>query len=358
MEYILFLLGLILLIGGAEALVRGASQLAVTAGISPLIVGLTVVAFGTSSPEIAVSIFSVFQPDAGANVAVGNVIGSNIFNILFILGLSAFVTPLAVDRKLVRIEVPIIIVLSVLIPLLGWDGSIDRLEGLLLVGGALGYTLFTVLQGRSETETDTTEDDHVPAIDTSGLESSVNFLLIIAGLAMLVLGSRWLVDGAVALAENFGVSELVISLTIISAGTSLPEVATSVLAGLRGQRDIAVGNVVGSCIFNLLVVLGLAGLIAPRGVPVDPAVLAFDVPVMIAASIACLPIFFTGYQIGRLEGLLFLSYYTAYIAYVILAASAHDALPMFSSVMLYFTVPATALILLVTTAHKIWRERR
>ncbi len=357
MVYLLFIIGLILLIIGAEALVRGASRLAGAVGITPLVIGLTVVAFGTSSPELAVSIFSAMQPGSGADVAVGNVVGSNIFNILLILGLSAFTTPLLVDQKLVRIDVPIMIGLSVLLPVFGWNGIVGRLEGLLLFGGSIAYTVFAVYQGRRETEAVSAEYDAMFGYRNAAVHLGLNGLLIAAGLAMLVVGSRWLVSGAVAMAESFGVSELVISLTIISAGTSLPEVATSMMASLRGQRDIAVGNVVGSCIFNLLVVLGLSGVVVPDGIAVASAVLAFDIPVMIAASLACLPIFFTGYQIGRLEGLLFLAYYIAYLAYVILEATAHDALPLFSDVMIYFTVPATALILLVTAGHEFWRKR-
>lgn len=357
MVYLLFGLGLILLIGGAEALVRGASRLATAVGITPLVVGLTVVAFGTSSPELAVSIFSALQPETGADVAVGNIVGSNIFNLLLILGLSALITPLFVDQKLVRIDVPIMIGLSALLPFLGWDGRIDRLEGLLLFSGILAYIVFAVMEDRRKADSGGAAYDARSEVVLPRNGAAVNLLLIVAGLAMLVVGSRWLVDGAVIMAQSIGVSELVIGLTIISAGTSLPEVATSVLASMRGQGDMAVGNIIGSCIFNLLAVLGLSGLVVPDGVVVPRAALAFDIPVMIAASVACLPIFFTGYQIGRLEGVLFLAYYAGYLSYVILAAGAHDALPMFSNIMLYFTVPATAAILLVTVGHELWRKR-
>lgn len=356
MVYLLFVIGLVLLIGGAEALVRGASRLATAVGITPLVVGLTVVAFGTSSPELAVSILSVLQGHAGGDIALGNVVGSNIFNVLVILGVSALVTPLVVDQKLVRIDVPILIGLSALVLLLALDGSVGRFDGLLLFTGCVAYTGFAIIQGRKESQTVATEyaDEYGPDEDASG-GMLINLGLIVGGLAMLVLGSRWLVDGAVAMAERFGVSELIISLTIIAAGTSLPEVATSVLASLRGQRDIAVGNVVGSCIFNLLAVLGLTATVVPDGVDVSRAALAFDLPVMIAASVVCLPIFFTGYRIGRLEGLLLLGYYGVYLAYVLLAASAHDALPLLSTVMLFAVVPATALVLIIAAARQMRR---
>lgn len=357
MVYLLFVLGLVLLIGGAEALVRGASRLASAVGITPLVVGLTVVAFGTSSPELAVSILAALQGPGGADIALGNVVGSNIFNVLVILGLSAVVTPLVVDQKLVRIDVPVMIGLSVLVLLLALDGAVSRLDGLLLAGGTVAYTAFAIVQGRRESAAVATEyRDQFGAEEASSLW--LNLVLIAVGLAMLLVGSRWLVNGAVALAEGFGVSELVISLTIISAGTSLPEAATSVLASLRGQRDIAVGNVVGSCIFNLLAVLGLTAAIAPEGVAVPQAALAFDMPVMIAAAVACLPIFFTGYRIGRREGLLLLGYYGAYLAYVLLAARAHDALPLFSTVMLVVVVPATVLVLVVAAARQVGSRPR
>jgi cation:H+ antiporter len=181
--------------------------------------------------------------------------------------------------------------------------------------------------------------------------------LVVVGLAMLVLGSEWLVNGAVAFAETLGVSELIIGLTIVAAGTSLPEVATSVLASLRGERDIAVGNVVGSNIFNLLSVMGLTALVAPAAIPVPDAALAFDIPVMLAALLACLPIFFTGYMIARWEGMLFLGYYVAYTLYLILNATHHAALPIFNAVMLLFVLPLTAITLLVL-AVRAWRAPR
>ncbi len=178
--------------------------------------------------------------------------------------------------------------------------------------------------------------------------------LIAGGLALLVLGSRWLVEGAVALAQVLGVSELVIGLTVIAAGTSLPEVATSVVASIRGERDIAVGNVIGSCLFNVLAVLGLSSVFSADGILVAAAALRFDIPVMIAVSVACLPIFFTGYQIARWEGALFLAYFAGYTLYLILGAGQHDALPAFSAVMGMFVLPLTAVTLAVLAirAHR------
>lgn len=347
---LLFVAGGVLLIGGAELLVRGASRVAIAAGISPLVVGLTVVAFGTSAPELAVTVGSAYAGEA--DVALGNVLGSNIFNVLFILGVSALISPLVVAQQLIRLDVPLMIGVSVLALLLGLDGLIGRLDGALLFSGIIIYTVFLIRQSRRETATVQAEYDEVFGGEERREGSPlVNVGLIAAGLALLVLGSRWLVDAAITTATTLGVSELVIGLTIVAAGTSLPEVATSVLASIRGERDIAVGNVVGSNIFNLLAVLGLGSLIAPAGVTVPPGALTFDIPVMIAVAIATLPIFFTGYEIARWEGMVFLGYYIAYTAYLVLQAADHPALNEFGAAMTWFVLPLTVLTLLVVVVR-------
>lgn len=352
MTVVLFVAGLGLLVLGAEWLVRGASRLAAALGISPLVIGLTVVAFGTSAPEVAVSVKSAWagQPD----LALGNVVGSNIFNVLLILGASAVVTPLLVSSQLIRLDVPVMIGLSVLTLLLAGDGSIGRLDGAILFAGAVAYTAFQIRQSRKESAA--IRDEYAQEYGPRRTSTAANLSFIGAGLALLVLGSRWLVNGAVAFAQALGVSELVIGLTVVAAGTSLPEVATSILAAFRGERDIAVGNVVGSNIFNLLAVLGLAGLVAPSGLPAPAALLRFDLPVMVAVAIACLPIFASGATIARWEGALFLFYFAAYTAYVVLAAQQHDALPAFSAAMEAFVLPLTAVTLAVV-GWRAWRAR-
>ncbi|HEY5790705.1 MAG TPA: calcium/sodium antiporter, partial [Gammaproteobacteria bacterium] len=289
----LLLLGLLLLVAGAELLVRGAVRLAGAWGVSPLVVGLTVVAFGTSAPELAVSLSAAWRGQAGADLALGNVVGSNIFNVLLILGLSAAITPLVVAQKLVRVDVPLMIGVSLLVLLLALDGAIGRGDGLLLFAGIVAYSVFAVVHGRREA--DAVAQQYADALDGAPAGGPARHLgLVLVGLVLLVLGARWLVHGATGLARGFGVSELVIGLTVVAGGTSLPEVATSVVASLRGQRDIAVGNVVGSNLFNLLGVLGLSGLAAPDGLVVIDSVRGFDLPVMIAAAIACLPIYARG----------------------------------------------------------------
>lgn len=350
-----FIAGLAFLIVGAEALVRGASRLASALGISPLIIGLTVVAFGTSSPELAVSIKAALSGQA--DVAVGNVIGSNIFNVLFILGISALIAPLVVAQQLVRLDVPLMILLSFVVLAMGANGNLSHLEGAILVAALFAYLAFLIFQGRRESrEVELEYASEFGPGRHAGIRGHVlNSVIVVAGLALLVLGSRWLVEGAVSFAGALGVSELIVGLTIVAAGTSLPEVVTSIIAAIRGERDIAVGNVVGSNLFNIMAVLGLSGLIAPGGIGVPDAAIGFDIPVMIAVAVACLPIFFTGYVIARWEGAVFLGYYLAYTVYLVLNASAHEALPLFSGVMLWFVLPLTALTLIVVVIRILRR---
>lgn len=352
---ILFLiLGLALLIGGAEFLVRGASRLATAVGISPLVVGLTVVAFGTSSPELAVSVMSAYAGQA--DLALGNVVGSNIFNVLVILGLSAVIVPLVVAQQLVRFDVPVMIGISLLMYALGMDGNIGRLDGLLLFSGVVAYTVFLIRQSRRERSAEVRAEYEAQfgGGDAKGGWMRNTGLLVI-GLAGLILGSHWLVESAVTIARVFGVSELVIGLTIVAMGTSMPEVATSVVAALRGERDIAVGNVVGSNIFNILCVLGLSSVVAPAGINVSGAALRFDIPVMIAVALACLPVFLR-YRITRVNGGAFLVYYAAYLVYLILTATRHEALDNYQDALLYFVLPITA-ITLIFIAYKGLRVR-
>jgi cation:H+ antiporter len=355
---LLLIAGLALLVLGAEALVRGASKLAIIAGISPLVIGLTIVAYGTSAPEMAVSVMASFAGQA--DISVGNVVGSNIFNVLFILGLSALVAPLVVAQQLIRLDVPIMIGVSLLMLVFGLDGQISRVDGVILFTLALAYTGFQIYQGRSESNPDVQAEyiqeygQQPSATDRSVGQLLLNVGYILLGLVLLVLGSRWLVDSAITIARAFGISELVIGLTIVAAGTSLPELATSVVASLKGERDIAVGNVVGSNIFNILAVLGLSGMVAPAGIVVSDAALRFDVPVMIAVAIACLPVFFTGNLIARWEGFIFMGYYIAYTIYLILASTQHAGLPIYSNVMLWFVIPITVL----TLATIFLRERQ
>jgi cation:H+ antiporter len=349
---VFFFLGLAALVVGAEALVRGASRIALSLGISPLVVGLTIVAMGTSSPEVAVSVGAALS--GSTDIAVGNVVGSNIFNVLFILGISAVITPLVVHSQIIRQEVPIMIGASVILAVMILDGSLGWLEAALLLVLLVAYVIFLVRQSRAETAEIRDEYQGAAARRDARWDShwAVQVLLIAAGLGLLVVGSGWLVDSAVAFARALGVSDLVIGLTIIAAGTSMPEVATSITAAIRGERDIAVGNVIGSNTFNILGCLGLSGVVSAKGLDIAPAVLNFDIWVMIAVAVACLPVLLLRRQIGRKRGVLFLAYYAAYVVYLILGAQQHDALDEFSTVMLSFVLPITVVTLVAMVVRQ------
>lgn len=349
----MFALGLICLVAGAEALVRGASRIALSSGISPLVVGLTIVAFGTSAPEMAVSVGASL--DGKPDLAVGNVIGSNIANTLLILGVSAVIIPLSVAGQIIRQEVPILIGVTLLLLGFAWNGVISRPEAALLLCLMLGYTAFLIVQSRRTANGTAGEfEDEMPADAHWDRHWGVQLALVAGGLGLLVLGADWLVGAAVEVARALGVSDLVIGLTVVAIGTSMPEIATSTLAALRGERDIAVGNVIGSNLFNILGCLGLAGLASAKGIPVPPAALSFDLWVLLAVTFACLPVFLTGREIARWEGVLFLGYYIAYTAFLILRAQQHSALPAFSSAMLSFVIPLT----IVTLVVSMFRSRR
>ncbi len=349
MTILMFISGLICLVIGAELLVRGASKLALSFGISPLVVGLTIVAFGTSAPEVAVSVGAVL--DGNSDIAIGNVVGSNIFNVLFILGVSALIVPLVVNIQLIRQEVPIMIGASLLLLALGLDGNLSFWDGALLFTLLVTYTVFLIVQSRKETKAahDNYAAEVKPAVP-GGWDSKLpsQIALIIVGLAFLVFGSEWLVNASVILAKALGVSDLVIGLTIVAAGTSMPEVATSITAALKGERDIAVGNVVGSNTFNILGCLGISGLVSgDLGLTMASSLMAFDIWIMLAVALACLPVFMTGREIARWEGGVFLFYYTAYITYLILATQQHAALGTFSTAMMSFVLPITVITLVV-----------
>ncbi|MCG3175864.1 MAG: hypothetical protein MOGMAGMI_00801 [Candidatus Omnitrophica bacterium] len=343
MDWVWFFAGLSILIVGAEMLVRGGASFAARVGVSSLVIGLTIVAFGTSSPEVVVSAKAALSGDS--EIAIGNVVGSNIFNVLFILGVSSLIRPLQVSRQLVRFDVPVMIGTSILVLALSLDGVLGKTDGLILLAGIVVYTVTVIRSARKETNTGVLREYE----SEYGLKQRAgswlkDVVLIAAGLSALVLGARWFVEGAVGIARSLGISELVIALTIVSAGTSMPEVATSIMASIRKERDIAVGNVVGSNIFNVLVILGIASLLAKGdGLVVAPGVIDFDLPVMIAVAVACLPIFFTGRTIARWEGVVFVFYYAAYVLFLVLRSSEHDQLPRMSSAMMSYVVPITLL---------------
>lgn len=381
--------GLLLLIGGAEALVRGGSALAARVGVSPLVVGLTVVAFGTSAPELSVSVAAGLRGDA--DLVLGNVVGSNVFNVLGVLGVAALIAPLVVSREVVRRQVPVMIGVSLLVVLLASDGTVGRGDGVLLLGGIVVYTAVLLREGRRRGRSAGPEVERaVPGSDSLARSEPdeaagagpdpeagagpkpagepgpaaerprrirgilIDLAMIGLGLTFLVLGSGWLVEAARTVALGLGVSELVVGLTVVAVGTSLPELATSVVAVWKGEREVAVGNVVGSNVFNLLAILGTGAVLAPGGIDVAPAALTFDLPVMVAVAIACLPVFVTGSRISRWEGGLFLGFYLGYLAYLVLDTTGHDALPEFRAAMIFFILP----LILLTGVVLVLRARR
>jgi cation:H+ antiporter len=346
---LLFVLGLALLLVGAEWLVRGSSRLATGLGLSPLVVGLTVVAFGTSAPELGVTIAAATRGEA--DLAVGNVVGSNIMNVLLILGISALVAPLVVRRRVIRLDMPILVAVTALVTLLAVDGIIHRGTGALLVAGGLLYTALVVRHARRNRAPDGPGTGAFTAGNPGGASQSRgrrrrvarDLALTLAGLGLLVLGAHWLVESARDIAELLGISQLAIGLTVVAIGTSLPELATSVVASLRGERDIAVGNVIGSNLFNLLIVLGMAAVISHDGVSIAASAARFDFPIMLAVTVACVPIFYTGRGIARWEGAAFLLYFVAYTAYVLLVAGGQDDFPLFRHALLFFALPLMAI---------------
>jgi cation:H+ antiporter len=350
LDTVLVVAGLGLLILGGEALVRGASTLAVKVGLSPLVIGLVVVSAATSAPEFAVTVGAVIndQPD----LAVGNVVGSNIVNILFILGVSAIFAPLVIKRQLVRIDIPVMVVLSVGVLLLCLDGKVDFVDGLLLLLALVAHTIGSIILGRRETAKNNQESESLP-LNGKPVPIWLALLLLIVGIGLLVLGAQVLVTGAVSIATSLGVSSLVIGLTVVAAGTSLPELATSIVAIRKGETDMAVGNIVGSNIFNIGMVLGLPAMLFGSGIPVAQSVIAIDIPIMIAAAIALLPVAFTGFAVARWEGLLFVAMYAAFTIYLILNSTQHDAANGFNSIMLWFVLPLLAATLLAVTAYEV-----
>jgi cation:H+ antiporter len=342
-----FLLGAGLLAAGGHVLVEGAASLARRLSLSPLVVGLTVVAWGTSAPELAVSLGAVLRGHDG--IALGNVVGSNIFNVLVVLGASAIVAPLVVSRRLVWRDVPVLVALSLLVHLLAGDGRLGRVDGAILFLAGPTYLVSAVRAGRREPTAPREGAEHDRSLAAGGG-------LVLLGLLLLVLGSRWLVAGASVLARAAGMSELVIGLTIVAVGTSLPEVAASLSAAWRGERDMAVGNAIGSNVFNIVNVLGLSALLSPSGIAVANAARAFDLPVMLAVAFACLPIFFTGHVVARWEGAVLLGYYAAYAGYLVLEAQRHDLLPLLSRTLAFFVIPLTVLTMVVVVARE-WRSR-
>ncbi len=305
------LAGLVLLTGGAEGLVRGAASLARQVGLSPLVIGLTVVALGTSAPELVVSVGAAL--DGNGDLAIGNVVGSNIANIGLILGLSALMSALHVQAQIIRFDMPILSVVTLGMGVLLLDRQVGQWDGVLLITGLIAYVALSIRWARAEPEAAVQAefDEGLPAQHQWGTD----ILFVGLGLAGLVGGARLLVDGAVTLATLLNVDQVIIGLTVVAVGTSLPELATSMVAARRGEGDIAVGNAVGSCIFNLLGILGITALVHPIG---TEGLSMVDAAVMLGMTLFLLPLMRTGFTLSRTEGSVLLIVYVSYVAYLVM----------------------------------------
>jgi cation:H+ antiporter len=354
---IFFVGGLVILILGADLLLRGSTRLAAAFGISPLAIGLTIVAIGTASPEIAVSLQAAVRGQA--DLTLGNVLGSNIFNILFILGITAIIAPIVIAEQLIRMDAPIMLAASFLVLALALDGNLGLFDSLILLSCLLAYIIFALRQSRRESKAVQNEyaEEFAQKQPRTTKNTLNNIFLILLGLGFLAVGSRWLVDSAVAIARVLRVSELIIGLTIVAVGTSLPEVTTSVIAALKQENDIAVGNAVGSNIFNLLGVLGAGALLSPGGIPVTENILRFDFLIMIFVALVSLPIFYIDNRISRTEGFLLLIYYVTYLAYLITQSTSGSALPVITWFVVIF-VPLTFIALVVFAVRSSRLKRR
>lgn len=314
MTVLALLLGLALLYVGAEALVRGACALGLRFGLTPLVVGLTVVAFGTSAPELGVSIQAAVAGQGP--LAIGNVVGSNIANIALILGVAALVRPLSVKVSLIRVEVPLMIAASVLLWAFVWNGVLGRLEGAALFAGIIAFTVYSVRTARRQQDAEV-DAEYAQAMPAAGRPVWQYALMVVIGLAVLVGGARLLVGAASDIARLFGLSEALIGLTIVAVGTSLPELAASVVASAKREGDIAVGNVLGSNLFNILCVLGAAALLVPLA---GAGISRVDLGVMLVLALVLLPMMRTGFVISRLEGAALVAGYAGYLAWLALGA--------------------------------------
>ncbi len=321
MTALLIVGGLLLLVVGGELLVRGSVRVAERMGLSPLVIGLTLVGFGTSAPELVTSVQAALIDAPG--IALGNIVGSNLANILLILGIAALLAPIPVPSSALKRDGAVVLGTAALFLAMAWTVDLERWVGAIFVAGLAVYLVFAYMQERTSPaehgaafdRAEATEEliphQNIKAARSPGADIALSLAMAIGGLVVIVFGGRFLVGGAVDLARSFGISETVIGLTIVAVGTSMPELVTSVVAALRKHGDVALGNVLGSNIYNILGIGGLTGLIAPTTVP--PEIASFDAPVMVAVSLALLVIAYTGRGISRLEGGGLLAGYAVYL---------------------------------------------
>lgn len=318
---ILFLIGLVVLIVGAELVVRGASRLALSLGVSPLILGLTVVSVATSAPELAVGITATIE--GAPAIAVANIAGTNVVNILFILGLAAVMRPVPIHRRILKLELPVMVGAAALMLALSLDGVLTTLEGIVLVVAGAVYTFVVVRTSRRERRASQREFAEMYGEDGARTEPigrgrAWYSAMLAVGIGLSLYGADLLVSGAVDIARALNVSNAIIGLTIVAIGTSAPELATAIVGTLRNERDVAVGNLIGSSVYNICFILGMTTVIIPGDLPVDRQLLMFDIPLMAAVAVLCVPVFVSGRHVSRLEGAAFVAMYGVYLGSLIL----------------------------------------
>ncbi len=351
LDLILFLAGLVLLVVGAEGLVRGATRLGRLAGLSPLVIGLTIVSFATTAPEASVSI--VAAADGRGGLAVGNVLGSNIFNTLVVAGAAATIIVIPVSNITIRKDLPVLIAASTLVYIFAINKTVVEWEGIILLLVLVGFITFSVLQSRRTAQA-TRESRITQTRRAALLEMGTGLGLSVAGAALLILGSRLFVDSASDIASALGVSELIIGLTIVSAGTSAPELTTAVVAALRGETDLAIGNAVGASVINVLGVIGGSALVSSGGLVVPVEAIRLDFPVAITVGIVVLAIAMIGKRAGRRDGIFMVGFYAAYLSALIAISINSDLLTPISIIVLGGVLPASIL----TAGYVIIRSLR
>ncbi|MDD3731002.1 MAG: calcium/sodium antiporter [candidate division Zixibacteria bacterium] len=329
--------GLIALLAGAELLVRSATKIALFFNLSPLVIGLTIVAFGTSAPEIAVALSGSVDNHTG--LGFGNVIGSNIFNLLFILGLMAVLKPLRIERKVIRVDIPLMIIASAGLLVLALDGCLSKIDSAIMLLGLVLFTVFTLRRGKKE-KNDFNKDFRESWKTISHGALTLQFIILPLSVILLGWGSDRVVDGSVVIARELGIDEFIVGLTIIAVGTSLPELVTSLLALVHQRCDMAVGNIVGSNIFNILGVTSVMTLVSSGGVTVTANNLSMDLPVLLASSVFCLPIFLSGYRISRSEGVVFLIYYLVYITFFAVVTATDNFYGTYVRISMVYVIPS------------------
>lgn len=358
MTVFLFIVGLVLLIGGAELFLKSVDKFGLAWSVSPVVMGLTVVAFATGAPELAISLHAAV--DGKPDLVLGNILGSNIANILLILGVAGLIAPLKITQRIIRIDIPAVIASSILLFILAMDGQLTPLDGAIILAALFVYSYFIYRQIRKDRQLnkeilqDTSTELTEPV---TGLFYLKYFSILLVGLVLIVFGSRMMVNSAVEIAGVLGISELIIGLTIVSIGTSLPEVATSVSAARRGDSDIAVANVMGSNLYNILLTLGLTIVIAPGVIDVSPDAIKLDLPIMVIVAIACLPLFWPGKVLGRPEAFGFLFYYAAYLTYLVLISIDHAYKTHMEWVMLWMVIPITIGLIILKFVVDYKREK-